>query len=160
MLSWKQSLLLSLVAVALVGLPLVLDRDRNWQGADDRGTSLILELRSDYAPWFEPLFDPRELEPYLFGLQALLGTAAAAGAFGWLVGRSEGSGSSRSPRIAVGLAIIATVLFCALLTVRHQSGEIQAFVAALQGVCLGQFAFFLGFSRGRRQASRPAASAR
>ncbi|MAG36378.1 MAG: hypothetical protein CL878_09055, partial [Dehalococcoidia bacterium] len=108
---------------------------------------------ADFQPWFEPIFSPAELERYLFGLQALLGTGLVAAFVGWFLGRSRarrGEGG-RSDLAAAGLLSgVGVVVAIALLFVQTEFQELQATISASQGIGLGLLAFFIGYPVGRR----------
>jgi cobalt/nickel transport protein len=151
---WQRNLLLLIVAVALAVLPLLLLRDVEWRGADDRGTEAILELNAEYEPWVDHLFDPGALgiERYLFGLQALLGAGVTFAAIGWFVGR-RAVVSGTDLKLPLAVAAVAVVLCGLLFLPDPEAAELQDSISALQGICLGYLAYFVGF-RVARRASR------
>lgn len=71
----KNTLLL-LIALALLAAPFGLygSRASEFAGTDDQAEAAIREVRPDYQPWFQSLFEPDETsERWLFKLQALSG---------------------------------------------------------------------------------------
>lgn len=85
---WRVNGLLLLGVVALTVMPLLLRRDAAFEGADAQAPQVVKELRPDYEPWVQPLFEPAsgEIESLLFALQAGLG----AGVLGYVLGRYHG----------------------------------------------------------------------
>ena len=161
----QRNILLLVLAIVLAGVPTLmalgvlpsLVADPQWAGGDGLISETAAELAPDYEPWFTPLFSPADLgiEPIMFGLQALLGSILAAGFLGWLVGRRNArdgveGGERRTAMIVSGIAIVGAAL---LLLVQTDLGELQAFIAALQGLALGTLAFFVGYPMGRRAAA-------
>jgi cobalt/nickel transport protein len=151
---WVKNLLLALLLVALIAVPLYLVQGAEWGATDGLNTEAIQELQPDYEPWFAPLFSAADagIERYMFGLQALLGSLVLSGIVGWLIGRYRGMTGTPSPErrlawIIIGGGLVITVL---LLFVTTEFGELQAFIAALQGVLIGFLGFFIGFPLGER----------
>ena len=80
----KTNLLLLLLVVAIIILPLVVNPNAAYEGADDEGGDLIGEINPDYEPWFEPIWEPPsgEVESLLFSIQIVIG----AGTIGYILG--------------------------------------------------------------------------
>jgi cobalt/nickel transport protein len=168
----QRNLLLLLVALLIAGIPALmalgvlpsLVPDAPWSGGDTQITETVATIQEDYEPWIESLFSPADLgiEPLLFGLQAFIGAALIAGFVGWLVGRRHGQtgveGSER--RNAMIVSGIGIVVFILLFFVQTELGELQAFIAAIQAICLGTLGFFVGYPMGRRASERGASSSR
>jgi cobalt/nickel transport protein len=156
----QRNLLLIVLAVLIAGIPALmalgvlppLVADAPWSGGDTQLTETVGAINEDYEPWFEPFFAPGDMERYLFGMQAFLGTLLAAGFLGWLVGRRHAQtghdGGER--RVAMIVAAIGIVVAVALLLVQTELGELQAFITSLQGVGLGTLGFFAGYPLGAR----------
>ena len=172
----QRNLLLIVLAVVIAGVPTLMAlgvipsvvADPQWAGGDGIITETANGIAkdqtgSDYEPWFTPLFSPADMgiEPIMFGLQGLLGGLLAAGFMGWLVGRRAAlvgdSGERRTAAIVSAVAIVAGI---GLLFVQTDLGELQAFIAALQGVAIGTLAFFIGYPMGRRAGEQRSAGAR
>ena len=93
----RQNLLILLAVIVLAVAPLWIvdtpepDAQGNtpeiFLGADDKAKNAIGEIAPDYAPWFEPLFEPPsgEIASLLFAIQAALG----AGFLGYYVGAAR-----------------------------------------------------------------------
>lgn len=81
-------LLLMAVALAIVPLFMGFQGDEVFGGADGEAQALITEIRPDYRPWFEPVWQPPsgEIASLLFVLQAALG----AGFLGYYLGLRRG----------------------------------------------------------------------
>ncbi|HEX2514367.1 MAG TPA: energy-coupling factor ABC transporter substrate-binding protein [Chloroflexota bacterium] len=162
---WVKNLLLAILVVVLVAVPLLFTQGAEWGATDGRNTEAIQELQPDYEPWFAPFFSAADagIEHYMFGLQALLGSLVLSGIVGWLIGRYRGMTGTPSPErrlawivIGVGLVIAAGLFF-----VTTEFGELQAFIAALQGVLIGLLGYFVGYPLGERHGrERAAAGAR
>jgi cobalt/nickel transport protein len=161
----QRNILLLLVAIVIAGVPALmalgvippLNPDAEWAGGDGIIQSTVGEISKDYQPWFSNLFSPADLgiEPIMFGLQALIGSLLASGFLGWLVGRRVGqtgveSGERRTAMIVSAIGIVVAI---ALFFVSTELGELQAFLAAIQGVCIGTLAFFVGYPMGRKAGS-------
>ena len=153
---WVRNLLLAVLAIGLVAVPLLFVQGAEWGATDGRNTEAIQELQPDYEPWFQSIFSPADLgiEPYMFGLQALLGSLALSAAMGWLIGRTrvrpeDGQSDLRVAGIVVAVGLVVAVV---LLFVETEFGELQAFKTALQGLAVGFLGFFPGYLSGRRGA--------
>lgn len=150
--------LLAAVVILLVLVPLAyrgwIAEGTEWGGADMQGVAAVEELAGEgFEAWFEPIYSPEDLEAFFFGLQALLGTLLVAALVGWLLGRSRarnGISSGTDLTIAGVLSVIGVVMAIALLFVETEFGELQATIAASQGIGLGLLAFFVGYPLGRR----------
>jgi len=88
----KTKTILMLLAMAvLMVLPLLMYRSTGdaeiFGGSDGAAQEEIVRIAPDYAPWFEPLFEPPsgEIEGMLFTLQAAL----AAGFIGFYFGKRK-----------------------------------------------------------------------
>ncbi len=153
---WQRNLLLAGLALALAIVPLAFLQGAEWPGADTQSTEAIQELQPDYQPWFESLFSAADLgvEHVLFGVQALLGSLLVSGAVGWMMGRhrAQMGQEGRERSVAMIVAGVGVVVAMALFFVTTEFGEIQAFIAALQGVCIGLLGFFVGYPMGQRSA--------
>lgn len=161
----QRNTLLAIVAILIAGVPALmalgvvpsLNPEAEWAGGDSIIQTTVGEVSKDYQPWFSNLFSPADLgiEPLMFGLQALIGAGLAAGFLGWLVGRRVGQtgvegGERRTAMIVSGIGIVVAI---ALFFVTTELGELQAFIAAIQAVCIGTLAFFIGYPMGRKAGS-------
>ena len=135
----RRNWLLVVILILLVVVPLAyrgwVAEGTEWGGADMQGVAAVEELAGeDFEPWFEPIFSPKDLERYFFGLQALLGTLFVAGIVGWILGRSRarhGMESGTDMAIAGVLCAIGVVLGIALFFVETEFGELQATIFRL-----------------------------
>lgn len=91
----KQNILLLLGIILLALYPLLTVRpkvhgEEIFSGADDKATAAIESLAPDYKPWFKPFWEPPsgEIETFLFGLQAAIGSAAVAYCLGFYRGKN------------------------------------------------------------------------
>lgn len=86
----KNMVLLALV-VALVFSPMVFQREAAYEGADGQAEEIITELRPDYEPWFQNIWEPPsgEVESFLFALQAALGSGFVFYYIGYIRGRKK-----------------------------------------------------------------------
>ena len=81
--------LLVLGVIALIAVPLLIDRGTSeYTGTDNQATAVIEQQDPDYRPWFESVFSPTSpsVESGLFALQAALG----GGVLGYVLGRLRG----------------------------------------------------------------------
>jgi cobalt/nickel transport protein len=81
--------LLVLGVIALIAVPLLIDRGTSeYTGTDNQATAVIEQQDPDYRPWFESVFSPASpsVESGLFALQAALG----GGVLGYVLGRLRG----------------------------------------------------------------------
>ncbi len=104
--------LLIAVLVALVVIPLASRSGSDFSGTDNAALGIITEVNPDAKPWIRPLWVPpgKEIESFLFALQAALGAGAIGYFFGLKRGerraaevtyqkRREAQGGSESPAI-------------------------------------------------------------
>ncbi|MBD2385625.1 energy-coupling factor ABC transporter substrate-binding protein [Cylindrospermum sp. FACHB-282] len=79
--------------VFLAVVPLIVARNAEFLGADDRATIAVTEVNPGYQPWFKPLMQVPscEVQTFLFAAQAALG----AGALGYFIGLSKGRTEQR-----------------------------------------------------------------
>ncbi len=91
----KNLLLLALVAL-LTLLPLWVNGDAEFSGADGQAEEIIKQTRPGYEPWFSFPWEPPsgEIESLLFALQA----AAGAGFLGYFLGYQRGKNASSQTR--------------------------------------------------------------
>ena len=161
----QRNLLLIALVVLIAGIPTLmalgvlpnLVADPEWAGGDGIIQDTASEISSDYQPWFTPLFSPADMgiEPIMFGLQALIGSLLASWFLGLLVGRHTARVGERGERrVAMIVSAVGLVVAAGLLFVQTELGELQAFIAALQGLALGTLAFFVGYPMGRKAAVR------
>jgi cobalt/nickel transport protein len=77
----KEKIIL-IVLVVVFASPFVMNgfgRMNGFIGTDNQAQSMIVRIRPGYQPWFTSIFDPGEMEEWLFALQAAIG----AGVFGY-----------------------------------------------------------------------------
>lgn len=89
----KKNLLLLSLTILLIIIPLMLQKDSEFGGADGKAESAILEVNSHYEPWFESIWSPPggETESLLFALQAAIG----AGFIGYFIGFIRGKNNPK-----------------------------------------------------------------
>jgi len=87
----RNVLLLLLVGVLIV-LPFWVRPGAEFAGADGKAEEVVAELRPDYRPWVQPLWEPPspEVESLLFALQAALGSAFVFYYLGYVRGLQQG----------------------------------------------------------------------
>lgn len=78
-----------LILVILIGsLPLVFLAGAEFGGSDDKAMQVIGELRPDYQPWVNSVWEPSgETESLMFALQAAIGAGFIGYFFGYLRGK-------------------------------------------------------------------------
>ena len=93
-------LLAASVVLALIPLFMSFEGEQVFGGADGKAQDAIHQIRPDYRPWFEAIWQPpsKEVESLLFMLQAALG----AGLLGYYIGLRRGE--ARGRRAAQGHA--------------------------------------------------------
>lgn len=86
-----KNLILLVIVVALIFAPLLMQRDAEFGGADDRAGKVISEIRPDYKPWFQSIWEPPsgEVETFFFALQAAIGSGFVCYYLGYLRGRKK-----------------------------------------------------------------------
>lgn len=84
----KKNVLLILAVIILATLPLFIQKNAEFGGADNKAKEAISEINSNYKPWFSNIWTPpsKEIESLLFALQA----AAGAGFIGYFIGYARG----------------------------------------------------------------------
>lgn len=84
----KKNLFLVGIVVFLAIIPLFLQKDAEFGGADGQAEEAIMEINTNYEPWFNSIWEPPsgEIESLLFSLQAALG----AGFIGYFIGFMRG----------------------------------------------------------------------
>ncbi|MEK4227955.1 energy-coupling factor ABC transporter substrate-binding protein [Solibacillus sp. FSL H8-0538] len=84
----KKNLLLLAIVVLLAIIPLFIQKDAEFGGADGEAEVAITEINTSYEPWFESFWEPPsgEIESLLFVLQAAIG----AGFIGYFIGLMRG----------------------------------------------------------------------
>jgi cobalt/nickel transport protein len=86
----KQNWLLTIAVITLAIIPLVFVRGE-YGGSDGEAQKAITEIKPDYKPWFNHLFEPAsgEIASLLFATQAALGAGVIGYAIGLYKGRTE-----------------------------------------------------------------------
>ncbi|MGL4344862.1 MAG: energy-coupling factor ABC transporter substrate-binding protein [Cellulosilyticaceae bacterium] len=82
---------LILVVMLLSLIPLWIQKDAAFGGADGEAETVISEINEGYSPWFRPLMEPAsgEIESLFFAVQAAAGASVIAYGFGYLRGKSK-----------------------------------------------------------------------
>lgn len=88
----KKNTILILLVIVLAIIPLVINKDAEYGGADGQAEELITEISPDYEPWFSSLWEPPsgEIESLLFALQAAIGSGFIFYFFGYYAGKRKG----------------------------------------------------------------------
>lgn len=88
---WQKNTILILLVVALVIIPLLMNRDAEFGGADGAAGDLITETHPEYEPWFEPIIEPAsgEIESMLFALQAAIGSGVVCFVIGRITAKKS-----------------------------------------------------------------------
>lgn len=99
----KTNILLIVLAVLLIIMPLVMNPNAEYGGADGEAETLITEIAPDYEPWFESFYEPPsgEIESLLFSVQAALGAGIIFYYLGYKKGQRKGSKTKESKEINV-----------------------------------------------------------
>ncbi|MEC1179973.1 energy-coupling factor ABC transporter substrate-binding protein [Metasolibacillus meyeri] len=82
----KKNLWLLAIVVLLAIIPLFIQTDAEFGGADGEAEAAITEIDENYTPWFESLWEPPsgEIESLLFALQAAIGAGFIGYFFGYM----------------------------------------------------------------------------
>lgn len=85
------NLLLITIVIVLAIVPLVIAKDAQFGGADDKGKEAITEINSSYEPWFSLIWEPpsAEVASFLFAIQAAIGSGILFYCIGYMKGRSK-----------------------------------------------------------------------
>ena len=81
------NIILIAIVLILAIIPFVIRNGAEFTGTDDKAEKVILDIQSDYKPWFKPMWQPPsgQVESLLFSLQAAIG----AGVIGYYIGRTS-----------------------------------------------------------------------
>lgn len=87
-----KNLFLLVIVAALIFIPLLMQRDAEFGGADGQAEIAITEIKPDYEPWFQSIWEPPsgEVESLFFSLQAAVGSGIVCYYLGFLRGRRKG----------------------------------------------------------------------
>ncbi|MBO8168269.1 MAG: energy-coupling factor ABC transporter substrate-binding protein [Thermoanaerobacteraceae bacterium] len=93
----RKNIVLLLLAVVIVFMPLVINPDAEYSGADSEAEAVIAQIQPDAEPWFTPLWEPPsgEIESLLFALQAAAGAGVICYFLGYHVGKRKGTGAEQ-----------------------------------------------------------------
>lgn len=92
----KITIVLFVLAAAIITIPLFLLKGAEFGGSDDAGSQKIEEISGNYEPWFTPVLEsalngeiPGEVESLLFCVQSGIGVGMIAFIMGRLVERKK-----------------------------------------------------------------------
>ena len=87
----KKNLLLITLVMIISLVPLFLNPDADYEGADGKAEEMIMVINPDYEPWMKSFWEPPsgEIESLLFALQAAIGAGFIAYFFGYHLGRKS-----------------------------------------------------------------------
>lgn len=85
------TILLIGVVASLVALPLLLNSNSKFGGADSAAEDAITEINPEAKPWFEPVWAPPEgeMQTLFFSVQAALGAGVVGYCLGLMKGRKR-----------------------------------------------------------------------
>lgn len=85
------NIILIALVIALAVVPLIIQKDAEFAGADSQAEQAITEINADYQPWFSSIWEPPsgEIESLLFALQAAIGAGVLGYGLGYLRGRKK-----------------------------------------------------------------------
>jgi len=88
---WPLVIGLLALCVLIAVVPLFLNGESEFEGADGEAEELIEEIAPEYEPWAEPFFEPPggETESLLFCIQAALGGIVLGYGFGYYYSRKK-----------------------------------------------------------------------
>ena len=95
--SIKLTVILLLLVLAIIIVPLVVQKGAEFGGADGEDESVITEINPNYEPWFSSIIEPAsgEIESLLFASQAAFG----AGIIGYYIGTTRTKKKMRDERL-------------------------------------------------------------
>ncbi len=87
----KKNIILIFIVIILAVIPLFINSNKEFGGADGEAENVIMEIDNDYEPWTESIWAPPsgEVESLIFALQASLGTGIIAFGFGYAIGKRK-----------------------------------------------------------------------
>ena len=87
----KKNIILIFIVIILAVIPLFINSNKEFGGADGEAKNVIMEIDNDYEPWTESIWAPPsgEVESLIFALQASLGTGIIAFGFGYAIGKRK-----------------------------------------------------------------------
>ena len=93
----KWTRLMIVCAVILLAIiPLLMNKQAAFEGADGQAEEMIAQIAPDYQPWFQNLLEPPsgEIESLLFALQAAIGSGVVFFGIGYMMGKRKQEQSS------------------------------------------------------------------
>ena len=95
--SIKLTAILLLLVLAIIIVPLVVQKGAEFGGADGEAEGVITEINPSYKPWFSSIIEPAsgEIESLLFASQAAFG----AGIIGYYIGTTRTKKKMRDERL-------------------------------------------------------------
>ena len=95
--SIKLTVILLLLVLAIIIVPLVVQKGAEFGGADGEAESVITEINPNYELWFSSIIEPAsgEIESLLFASQAAFG----AGIIGYYIGTTRTKKKMRDERL-------------------------------------------------------------
>lgn len=94
--TWNNWLLIISI-VTLTIIPLIVVKNSEFSGTDNKAQTLIKQIKPQYKTWVDPIIKPpgKEIEGLLFALQAGIG----AGIMGYVIGFYKGKKEQKSSPI-------------------------------------------------------------
>lgn len=85
----KRNLLLIALVIIISAIPLLINTDAEFGGADVEAKEAIMVLHPEYEPWVNSIWEPRsgEIESLVFALQAAIGAGFIGYFFGYYIGK-------------------------------------------------------------------------
>jgi cobalt/nickel transport protein len=95
----NQNVMLLILVVLLAAVPLMMNTDGKFSGADDQFVEMVKDIHPDYEPWFKNIWEPPsgEVESFLFAVQAGLGAGFLGYFFGYYQGRNVSKREETKP---------------------------------------------------------------
>ena len=87
----NNNIVLVIIAILLIGSPLIINKNAEYGGADGQAEELITEIDPNYKPWVSSIYEPQsgEIESLLFSVQASLGTGIICYYLGYMKGKKK-----------------------------------------------------------------------
>ena len=91
-----KNVFLMLIVILLAVVPLFIQRNAEFAGADGQAEEVISEISPNYEPWFHAIWEPPsgEIESLLFSLQAAIGAIVIGYVIGFGNARKKYSSQS------------------------------------------------------------------
>jgi cobalt/nickel transport protein len=93
-----KNVILVAIVIVLGIVPLIVQKNAEFAGADSQAEQAITEINANYQAWFSPIWEPpsKEIESLLFALQAAIGAGILGYCIGYLRGQKKKEETNRN----------------------------------------------------------------